>query len=250
MPIEARIRTPFSDRLDLPPGYRLTALREVGDAFNHATAIAAEEGAGTLIYVGRFDLAEFALVLEPDEPLRSARRVFYAGLAALADALATHAPPEKPILFEWPDAIRIDGGLVGGGRLGWPKDAPEDEPSWLVFGCMIRTVSMSADEPGVQPLATALEEEGFGDSGSAQIVESFARHFLSLVDSWQELGFKPVAESYLSRLPSEERVERSIDGVGDLLIRRTGKIDVEKRKLLPALARPTWLDPISGGPRR
>ena len=57
-------------------------------------AIAAEAGAGTLVHVGRFDLAEFAVVLEPDEPLRSARRAFYAGMAALADALTAHAPPE------------------------------------------------------------------------------------------------------------------------------------------------------------
>ena len=84
---------------------------------------AAELGAGTLVYVGRFDLAEFAVVLEPDEPLRTARRAFYAGMAALADALAAHAPPEKPIAFDWPDAIRVDGGLVGGGRLAWPDGA-------------------------------------------------------------------------------------------------------------------------------
>ena len=62
-------------------------------------------GAGTLVFVGRFDLVEFAVVLEPDEPLRTARRAFYAGMAALADALAAHAPPEKPIAFDWPDAI-------------------------------------------------------------------------------------------------------------------------------------------------
>ena len=43
--------------------------------------------------------------------------------SALADALAVHAPPEKPITFDWPDAIRVDGGLVGGARLAWPKDA-------------------------------------------------------------------------------------------------------------------------------
>ena len=52
-------------------------------------------GAGTLVYVGRFDLAEFAVVLEPEEPLRSARRAFYAGMAALADALTAYAPPES-----------------------------------------------------------------------------------------------------------------------------------------------------------
>src|SRR5256886_17710103 len=83
--------------LDLPPPYRLITLREVGDAFAHACAIAADEGAGTLVYVGRFDLAEFAVVLEPDEPLRLARRAFYAGMVALADALAAHAPAEKPM---------------------------------------------------------------------------------------------------------------------------------------------------------
>ena len=100
MPPETRINTPFAPELDLPPGFRLVTLREVGDAFAHAKANAAELGAGTLVYVGRFDLAEFAVVLEPDEPLRSARRAFYAGLAALADALIAHAPPEKSVRSE------------------------------------------------------------------------------------------------------------------------------------------------------
>jgi len=61
-------------KLDLPPPFTLVTLREVGDAFAHAITVAPEQGAGTLVYVGRFDLAEFAVVLEPDEPLRTARR--------------------------------------------------------------------------------------------------------------------------------------------------------------------------------
>src|ERR1700719_4173633 len=105
MPI---LRSTDRAALDLPPAYRLVTLREVGDAFVHAQAIAAQEGAGTLVYVGRFDLAEFAVILEPDEPLRTARRAFYAGCAALADALAVYAPPEKPIELSWPDAIHVD----------------------------------------------------------------------------------------------------------------------------------------------
>ena len=84
-------------RLDLPPGFRLIALREAGDAFAHAKTIAAQEGAGTVVHVGRYDLAEFALVLEPDEPLRTARRALYAGSVALSDALAAFAPPERPV---------------------------------------------------------------------------------------------------------------------------------------------------------
>ena len=237
--------------LDLPPPFRLVTLREVGDAFAHAKSVAAAEGAGTLVYVGRFDLVEFAVVLEPEEALKTARRAIYAGLAALADALAVHAPPERPINFDWPDAIRVDGGLVGGGRLAWPPGADENEPpAWLVFGAMIRTVALGAEEPGLRPLSAALEEEGFDDLGSGALVESFARHFMVAIDAWQESGFGEVAKSYLARLAPESGVRRDIDDNGDLLVRRLGKVDVERRSLERALAEPSWLDPASGGPRR
>src|ERR1700674_3825772 len=237
MPLDLpnRVRTPFAPQLDLPPPFRLVTLREVGDAFAHAKSIAAVDGAGTLVFVGRFDLVEFAVVLEPDEPLRGARRAFYAGLVALADALATHAPPEKPITFVWPDAIHVDGGLVGGGRLAWPEGAKEDEPApWLVFGATIRTVAMSDSEPGLRPLGAALEEEGFGDLASGALVESFARHLMVTIDAWQDGGFGTVAASYLERLPAERDVERLIDGAGDLLIRRAGKVQVRKHRLASA----------------
>ena len=83
-----------------------------------------------------------------------ARRAIYAGAAALADALAVHAPPEKPIAFDWPDAIRVDGGLVGGVRLEWPLGADENEPApWLVFGAMIRTVAHGRGGAGLAPLS-------------------------------------------------------------------------------------------------
>src|ERR1700694_3973793 len=125
MSLDVRLRTPFAAKLDLPPGFRPVSLREIGDAFVHAQSIAAEGGAGPLVWVGRFDVVDFAVVLEPDEPLAEARRAFYAGMAALVDALAVHAPPEKPISVDWPDGVRGDGGLVGGGRPGWPKGAGE-----------------------------------------------------------------------------------------------------------------------------
>jgi hypothetical protein len=252
MPSETGSRARASSRpaLDLPPPFHLITLREVGDAFAHAKAIAAEAGAGTLVYVGRFDLAEFAVVLEPEEPLRGARRALYAGLNALGDALAAHAPPEKPITIDWPDTIRVDGGLVGGGRLAWPDGADENEPpAWLVFGGMIRTVSMAEGDPGLRPLSAALEEEGFDELGAGALVESFARHLMVQVDAWHEYGFAAVAKSYLSRLEPENGVRRDIDDNGDLLVRRVGKAEVERRALVPALATPTWLDPATRGPR-
>jgi hypothetical protein len=248
MPAETRVDEFLKPDLDLPPGYRLVTLREVGDAFAHAKAHAAEFGAGTLIYVGRFDLAEFAVVLEPEEPLRTARRAFYAGMAALGDALLALAPPEKQIRFEWPDAITVDFGLVGGGQFAWPPGDENESPAWLVFAGMIRTVSLAEGEPGLRPLSAALEEEGF-EGGSGRLVESFARHLMLQIDTWQAHGFAEVARRYLSRLAPEQGVRRDIDVNGDLLVRRMGKPGVERRALVPALAAPSWLDPETGGPR-
>jgi biotin-(acetyl-CoA carboxylase) ligase len=235
--------------LSLPPPLRLVTLREVGDAFLHATQVAAEEGAGTLVYVGRFDMAEFAVVLEPDEPLRRARRAFYAGMNALGDALLAHAPPEKPISIDWPDALRVDGGLVGGGRLAWPEGADEEAvPDWLVFGGMIRTVSMTG-EAGLHPLETALDEEGFEEHGASALIESFARHLMVAVDAWQQDGFRAVMKEYLARLSAEKGARRDIDENGDLVVRWAASDQMERRALVPALQAPSWYDAKRGGPR-
>jgi biotin-(acetyl-CoA carboxylase) ligase len=249
MPLQTRAR-PLTPELTLPPPFTLVRLRELGDAFAHAVSIAPAQGAGTLVYVGRFDLAEFALVLEPDQPLAQARRAFYAGMAALTDALIAHAEPETAITIAWPDSIAVNLGLVGGGRLAWPQGIKEDEiPPWLVFGAMIRTVSMSGSEPGLNPLVTALAEEGFSGVMTDRVVESFARHFMVAIDAWQEHGFGAVARSYLERLPLEQGLRRDIDENGDLLVRRMGKPEVERNKFLPRLAIPAWFDPATKGPR-
>src|SRR3954469_20868786 len=177
--------------LDLPPGYTLVALRELGDAFSHACEIAAEAGAGTLVWVRRYDLVEFAVVLEPDEPLRSARRALFAGMNAMADAIASHCPPEREVNFDWPDTIRFDGGLLGGARLGWPKDCAEnDVPAWLVFGVMLRAAGMAHITEVQAAAGVSLLGEGFQLVDTDAVIESFARQLMSAFDRWNERGFE------------------------------------------------------------
>jgi hypothetical protein len=251
MPLEGHSRgqTPRARALDLPPPFRVVRLREVGDAFVHACTHGAELGAGTLVVVGRFDLAEFAVVLEPDEPVTLAWRALYAGMVALADALATLAPPKKRIAIEWPDAIRVDDRLVGGGRLGWPEGADAAEPPpWLVFCAMIRTASMAGGGSGPSPLTTALEDEGFEDVGSDRLVEHFARHFMREIDHWRNAGFIAIANNYVSYLERRAGVCHDIGDNGELLVTRVGR-PVEHHWPGPKLAAPSWFDPHSGGPR-
>jgi Biotin/lipoate A/B protein ligase family len=238
--------------LDLPPGYTLVALRELGDAFAHACEIAAEAGAGTLVWVRRYDLVEFAVVLEPDEPLKSARRALFAGMNALADAIAAHCPPEREVTFDWPDAVRFDAGLLGGGRLAWPKDCAEDEvPPWLVFGVILRAAAM-AHVPEVQAAAgVSLLSEGFEMVETDAIIESFSRHLMTAFDRWRERGFESIARDYLERLPKSKAGERrGIDVNGDLLVSPpAGRGAPDRTSLVDALGRAAWYDPQARGPK-
>ena len=244
--------------LDLPPPYRAVMLRERGDAVAHAQSIATRDGAGTLVWVRRFDTVEFAVVLEPEEPLVRARCALYAAMNAAADALAIHCPPERPLAFAWPDTILLDGGILGGARLSWPENALETAPpDWLVIGLVLRMTVPHARPAnrGAHALdqavsrGTSLEIEGFEMMDGAALIGGFARHFMLQIDRWQEKGFRGIGEEFLARLTEEKAIRRGIDVNGDLLTRRSSAGGTVQRQLLSAaLAKPQWLDPETGDP--
>lgn len=235
-------------RLDLPPAYTLVRLRETGDAHAHACRIAADSGAGTFVQVGRFDLVEFAVVLEPEEPLTLARKALFAGMVALGDAIAAHCPPEKEVNYDWPDGLLYDGARIGGMRLAWPEGAPEDlVPDWLVLSGQIIAAHVGAFEPGQAAGSTTLEEEGL-DDGRA-ILESFSRYLMLAFDLWSARGFDALGQRYLERLPQTKAgTARRIDETGDLVLQPFRR-EPERVALLPALAAAAWYDPRRGGPK-
>ena len=237
--------------LSLPPPYSLVTLRESGDAFAHACGIAGEVGAGTLVWVRRFDLIEFAVVLEPEEPLWSARRAFFCSMNALADAIAAYGPPEREVTFAWPDTVFFNGACIGGGRLGWPSACSEgDVPAWLVFSAMLTVAWVGAGDPGSRPAATSLEEEGFETADGPALVEAFARYLMLAFATLAEQGFEPVADAYLARLAIDEAGgRRRLDRNGDLLVHGLGLENAERLALLPALENPAWFDPASKMPK-
>jgi hypothetical protein len=168
---------------------------------------------------------------------------------ALAGALAAYAPPSRPIAFDWPDAIRVDGVLVGGGRLGWPEGAGEGEiPAWLVFSAMIRTSAVRVDEAGLRPLFGALDELGFEAIDAGGIVASFSRHLMVGFDEWKETGFAPLARRWLDRVSPGDHDARIADNGDRLGPTKPGQVPVTRQNLAEALASWSWLDPATEMP--
>lgn len=238
-----------SASLDLPPPYKLVALREAGDAHGHACQVAAEDGAGTFVWVRRYDVLEVAVVLEPEEPLASARRAFFVGMTALADAVTSHCPPEKSLSFEWPDTIRLDSARIGGGRLGWPAPCGEaDVPAWLVFSAMLIAAKARTGETGLTPFSTSFEDEGFDPTARENVAESFARHLLLSFDQYHNEGFAPIAASYLRRLENPGGdLHPGISNDGNLVVRNANRNGRQRHRQIPlSLDTPGWLDPETG----
>lgn len=169
--------------LSLPPPYDLLTLPPNGDAFAHALAVAAERGAGTLVWVPMAEAVDLAVVLEPEEAWAVCCDVLYAGLVAAWDALAVEVPPERPLAFADGGRIVYDGVPVGEVRLAAGEGAlPADRvPSHLVLGVRITI------------------EEGFLVLESKQFVEHFARYLMLTLDTWQTAGREAVLAQYRRR---------------------------------------------------
>lgn len=244
------------DAPHFPPLITPYRLRERQDAFQQATLGAGGSGddyrgAGSLFYVGSFELIEFAVVLEPVEPLRLARKIFYAGMNGLAEAMAVLSPPEKAIHFGFPGSMYFDGALIGGGRLGVPPGCDEHEtPAWLVFGAMVRAGGMRDLGIGLGPEITTLDDEGFEAWNPPEFAASFARNFLVEIDSWFERGMASIASRYLARLEKKSgETRRGIDENGDLLLHEEGRVGARRVSLVDGLARADWFDPLLNEPR-
>lgn len=246
---DAQTRHVLQERF--PPLVTPVRLREREDAFATAKLRAAEAGAGTIFHVGRFDMIEFAVVLEPYQPLHVARRALFPAMNALAETLAADCPPERVISFAYPGGLLLDQGLVGGGRLAWPADTgEEDVPDWLVFGAMIRTGGFQELGFTLGPKATTLEESGYRDIDPDAFAARFCRHLMVELDDWVEEGFRELGQRYLARLDrADSAVTYGIDRNGDLMSLPKSGGAAQRSAYVAALEAADWFDPETGEPR-
>jgi hypothetical protein len=226
-------------RLTLPPPYTQVHLEE-GDVLDEAVRLAPEEGAGTLVWRKSGGLLAFAVVLEPEKPLRQARLAFFAGMAALGDALAAHCIPDKPLSIRYPDIVCFDMARLGGARFVTPEGCGEEEvPDWMVFAVELIGDRDHLPHPGMFPDSISLAEEEFEES--ELIIESFASYLMLYFDRWTHQGFEAVVKPYLDRL--EPKLEPGARAIADGdLIERLPEGETRRLGLLDGLAACAWRD--------
>lgn len=195
----------------LPPAYRLIELDSVASTMEEARH-RAEEGAedGTLIWAkeqlkgkgrqGRTWASPrgnlyLSLILRPECAPATAAQLSFLASVALGEAVGAVAPPMVEVTFKWPNDVLFNG-RKGAGILLESKSAPGGEIEYVILGMGVNV--QSHPEESAYP-ATSLRFEGCPPTlNEAQLLEAFARSFLSRANTWIEEGFPPIRKAWLA----------------------------------------------------
>lgn len=161
-----------------------------------------------MVWSRSLERAEMAIVLEPEVTDGRSLQMAPLMLVAAGDSLGALMPPQVPLHFRWPDRLIVNGGEAGRIHIcAATVDRPEAAPDWLVVGFGVQVIFPThGTEPGDMAHRTALVEEGGGDLDRTRILESLAAHLLTWLNIWQDDGFRPVAQSFIDRLETEQGV--------------------------------------------
>ena len=224
----------------LPPLCRLMPL-EPGADVAAETRRKADAGAdpGTVLCATREDMLDCAVVLHPEVPLEQAQLVLYVAALGIGDALATIAPPMFEVSYFWPNRIDANLGSVAEVDILQPDAArPGSVPDWLAVHVTVMVGPLPEEVVRQDISRTSLRDEGCVELTVVELLETFARHFLTWTYRWQDDGFEPIRAMWLRHAPSHgEAIEivvggRRLEGKFEGIDEDGALILVQKRKKL------------------
>lgn len=171
-------------------------------------AASGEMSAGDIVWSRALSKARLAIILEPEVSAEKALSMVPLAMVTVADSIGAIGPPNLPITFDWPKTIFANGAVVGGVDMYFPDGTQRNDiPDFAVLSLSLdifwgeddRSHDGSRHEPGKDLSRTVLHEEGAGDLDRTLIIESWARHFLAWIDTWEQDGFRSVHENWLFR---------------------------------------------------
>lgn len=197
---------------DLPHVYELVVCDVVDSALDEARRLArAGAGEGTLVWAQEQTAARdysgrpqpsppgnlyACLILQPEYPPAISMQLNYVAAVSLGMTLADLALPMTDLRYGWPNAVQLSGDLAGSVTLEFIPRRAGKLPD-LLLGV---TVNVKNDS-GVDDLgSTSLQAEGLNGVTPAEVLEGFARHFVSWINRWADDGFAPVRRAWMQRM--------------------------------------------------
>ena len=197
---------------ELPYVYELVVCDVVDSAMDEARRLArAGAGEGTLVWAQEQTSAHGSsgrprpsprgnlyacLIMQPEYPPAISMQLNYVAVVSLGLALADLALPMTDLRYVWPNAVQLSGNNAGAITLEFVPQHAEKFPALLLDV----TVNIKSDS-GVDDIgSTSLEAEGLDSVSAVEVLEGFARYFVSWINRWADAGFDPVRKAWTQRM--------------------------------------------------
>ncbi|CAI8290010.1 MAG: Uncharacterised protein [Gammaproteobacteria bacterium] len=190
--------------------------------------------AGTIFYAEDQETMRAAITLAPETPLKDSVSVVHALMLSLADGLGALGPPELAVHFVWPSQFKVNAASCGDLRFKASTTDPDAVPDWLVVGLTIPFVRPETVEAGSDPSQTWLHEEGCIELTVPQMIESWSRHSLIWLNSFEDIGYLAIQDHWRAKCDSigSDVTHPGIgtfvgtDGQGSLLLKCNGMTSI------------------------
>jgi BirA family transcriptional regulator, biotin operon repressor / biotin---[acetyl-CoA-carboxylase] ligase len=183
-----------------PPLLRGEKVAATVDPFLKALS-AAELGVdpGTVFYSEKNETLQAAIVLAPEQTLINSLGVCHALMLSVSDSLGALGPAELAVHFTWPFGFKVNGARCGHVKCAASTQDPEATPDWLVVGVEIPFMRPAHVEPGNHPDQTWLYEEGCVELTVPQVIESWSRHCLVWLNTFQDEGYVRIQDHWRAK---------------------------------------------------
>ena len=209
---------------DVPAGFHLVALGDVGSTNDEARRLAGEGAPdGTVLWArsqsagrGRYGRPwssppgnlYVSLLLRPATAPAAAVQLGFVAAVALAEALDRHVAPDA-LALKWPNDVLLNGRKIAGMLLE-SATGNDNKLDWLILGMGVNLQSFPV---GTAFPATSLANEGYRAPAPADVLAGLCRAFAAGRARWAAAGFGPVRAAWLARAyrrgqPIEVRLER------------------------------------------
>ena len=136
------------------------------------------------------------LILRPDFPNDRCGQLAYVAALSAGSALAGLLTPMTGLRYRWPADLLINDLRAGQIMLA-ASGANSDPYEWLTVGVMI---NVEQHPPNPEPEEfNSVQASGATEVTVVQVLEDFARYFLSWINRWAEDGFEPILRQWQIR---------------------------------------------------
>lgn len=132
-----------------------------------------------------------SMIMRPKASTTQAGQLSLLTGVAVAKALESFVPTAHRVSLKWPNDIFIDGKKAGGILIETETQGQLRLP-WAVIGIGLNVAAAPQD-------AISLRDIGVTSHEAGQVLELVSREVLLQLQQWEEEGFAPVREAWLSR---------------------------------------------------